>query len=43
MTSNRDQAYAAGTYVSTNYRLQNFKLSFDYLTWPFPVESRRSA
>jgi hypothetical protein len=35
------QAYAAGTLVSTNYRVQNLKLSFDYLTWPYPVESRR--
>ncbi len=36
-----DQTYAADTYVSTNYKLQNVKLSFDYLTWPYPVESRR--
>jgi len=35
------QAYAAGTYLSTNYRLQHAKLSFDYLTWPYPVESRK--
>jgi hypothetical protein len=35
------QLYTAGNLVSTNYRLQNFKLSFDYLTWPYPVESRR--
>jgi hypothetical protein len=35
------QTYSSGTYVSTNYRLQNVKLSFDYLTWPYPVESRR--
>ncbi len=35
------QGYAAGTLVSTNYQIQNFKLSFDYLTWPYPVESRR--
>jgi hypothetical protein len=33
--------YPAGGYVSTNYKLQNFKLSFEYLTWPYPVESRR--
>jgi hypothetical protein len=36
-----NQTYSAGTLVSTNYRLQNLKISFDYLTWPFPVESRR--
>ena len=35
------QGYAAGTLVSTSYQLRNFKLSFDYLTWPYPVESRR--
>lgn len=34
------QLYPAGNLVSTNYRLQNFKLSFEYLTWPYPVESR---
>jgi hypothetical protein len=33
-------AGAVGNLVSTNYRLQNFKLSFEYLTWPYPVESR---
>ena len=36
-----DQTYLAGTLVSTNYTEQNLKLSFDYLTWPYPVESRR--
>jgi hypothetical protein len=35
------QTYTAGTLISTDYRLQNFKISFDYLTWPYPVESRR--
>jgi hypothetical protein len=34
------QTYTAGTYVSTNYHVQNFKLSYEYLTWPFPVGSR---
>jgi hypothetical protein len=36
-----DQTYEAGTYLATSYRLQSGKMSFDYLTWPFPVESRR--
>jgi hypothetical protein len=36
-----DQTYAAGTLIATNYHLQNGKISFDYLTWPYPVESRR--
>ncbi len=35
------QDYTSGSLVSTNYKLQNGKISFEYLTWPFPVESRR--
>jgi hypothetical protein len=38
------QTYSASwtpPWVSTNYRLQNGKVSFEYLTWPYPVESRR--
>jgi hypothetical protein len=35
------QAYAAGTLVSTDHNIQDFKLSFSYLTWPYPVESRK--
>jgi hypothetical protein len=27
--------------LTTDYRLQTAKLSFDYLSWPYPVESRR--
>lgn len=33
--------YPAGTYVSTNYKFVNAKLSFEYLTWPYPVGSRK--
>src|SRR5581483_11102877 len=33
--------YTKGTLVSTNYRVQDVKMSFDYLTWPYPVESRK--
>jgi hypothetical protein len=36
-----NQTYTPGTYVSTNYRIQDIKLSFAYLTWPYPVESRK--
>jgi hypothetical protein len=36
-----DQTYPAGTLITTDYRMQNVKLSFDYLTWPYPVESRK--
>ena len=35
------QTYVAGTYVATDYKVQNIKISFEYLTWPYPVESRR--
>lgn len=35
------QTYAKGTVLATNYRIQDFKLSFDYLTWPYPVESKK--
>src|SRR5947209_13897251 len=36
-----NQTYEAGTFVTTNYRIQRGVISFDYLTWPYPVESRR--
>lgn len=29
--------FAPGDYLNTNYTLQNGKLSFEYLSWPFPV------
>jgi hypothetical protein len=35
------QTYDPGDYIATTYRLQHGKISFDYLTWPYPVESRR--
>ena len=35
------QTYAAGTLVSTDHNIQDVKISFDYLTWPYPVESRK--
>ena len=34
------QAYSNGDVLSTNYKLQDVKVSFEYLSWPFPVESR---
>jgi hypothetical protein len=36
-----NQTYSGGTYVSTSYHVQNFKLSYEYLTWPYPVGSRK--
>jgi hypothetical protein len=35
------QQYAAGTLVSTDHNITDLKLSFSYLTWPYPVESRK--
>jgi hypothetical protein len=45
-TTNQDltlwgSTYSSGGLISTNYRVQDLKISFDYLTWPYPVESRR--
>jgi hypothetical protein len=33
--------YNAGDYISTQYRLRSFSLSYDFLTWPYPVRNRR--
>ena len=35
------QNYDPGVLISTDYQLQDVKFSFEYLTWPYPVESRR--
>jgi len=35
------QVYTAGTLLTTDHRVQNAKISFEYLTWPYPVESRK--
>ncbi len=34
------QTYDQGVLISTNYHLQELKFSYEYLTWPYPVESR---
>jgi hypothetical protein len=34
------QAYNQGDILSTNSKLTDIKVSYEYLTWPFPVESR---
>jgi len=34
------QAYNKGDQLSTSYKLSNYKISYEYLTWPYPVESR---
>ena len=35
------QTYSGGTYLSTNYHVQSAKLSYEYLTWPYPVGSKK--
>ena len=34
------QTYAAGDQLSTDAKLSDYKLSYEYLTWPYPVEAR---
>jgi hypothetical protein len=34
------QTYTQGDVLSTNAKLTDFKLSYEYLTWPYPVEAR---
>jgi hypothetical protein len=34
------QFYAAGEQLSSSYRINNYKISYEYLTWPYPVEAR---
>ena len=33
--------YSQGDYLATQYNLKSAKFSFEYLTWPYPVASRR--
>ena len=33
--------YAPGDYLATRYKLQNAKISWDYLSFPFPVDAAR--
>lgn len=33
--------YAKGTPISTSYKLDNLKFSFDYLTWPYPPKDSK--
>jgi hypothetical protein len=33
--------FPQGTYLATHYTLQNWKGSFDYLSWPFPVKDSK--
>jgi hypothetical protein len=34
------EAYNQGDYLATSDKVQDLKMSFEYLTWPYPVESR---
>ena len=33
--------YYAGNYITTAYRLRHVKVSFEYLTWPYPVKTSK--
>jgi hypothetical protein len=35
------QDYSKGDQLTTNYQLQDVKISYEFLTWPFPVGSRK--
>ena len=35
------QTYSGGTYLSTNYHYETPNSRYEYLTWPFPVGSRK--
>lgn len=34
------QTYNKGDQLSTSYKMSDYKVSFEYLTWPYPVEGR---
>jgi len=34
------QGYSKGTEISTSYKFSDYKISYEFLTWPYPVESR---
>jgi hypothetical protein len=34
------KTYSAGDQLSTDTKLSNYKISYEYLTWPYPVEAR---
>lgn len=36
-----NRQYNAGDYITTGYRLRHVKVSFEYLTWPYPVKTSR--
>jgi hypothetical protein len=34
------QAYNKGDQLATSYKMSDYKISYEYLTWPYPVERR---
>ena len=34
------QTYNTGDALATSYKMSNYKISYEYLTWPYPVENR---
>lgn len=35
------KAYIVDTYMATQYHVQAYKISYEFLTWPYPVGSRK--
>ena len=35
------QTYTAGTLITSNYNMTHVRLSYEFLTWPYPVGSRK--
>ena len=35
-----DQTYSSGNELATTAKVSNYKISYEYLTWPYPVEAR---
>jgi hypothetical protein len=36
-----NRQYNPGNYITTGYRMRHVKVSFEYLTWPYPVKTSR--
>jgi len=34
------QGYSKGVELSSSYKMSDYKISYEYLTWPYPVENR---
>ena len=36
-----NEFYPANTFLDTNFRLKSLKISYEYLTWPYPVKASK--